>query len=258
LRSSLSSVANAIALLKTFSDEHFELGITDLAARLGVAKSTAHRLAATLVETGMLEQNQETEKYRLGFAAFELGALVRRKMDVSTEAKGCLLALRERTGETVHLAILDGGEIVYVNYLESKNAVRISSAIGLRKPAHCTAEGKAILAFQPANDDAHPRKFDLERRTPKTIPDSRALAAELAAVRAQGFAVDDEESEIGMRCIAAPIRDETGHATAAVGIAGPIQRLPKKKLLSFAPAVINATDEISLRLGGAHILAKRA
>jgi IclR family transcriptional regulator, KDG regulon repressor len=258
MRSGISSVANAIALLKTFSDERFEMGITELAARLGVAKSTAHRLAATLVETGMLEQNRENEKYRLGFAAFELGALVRRKMDASTEAKGSLLALRERTGETVHLAILDSDEIVYINYLESRNAVRISSAIGLRKPAHCTAEGKAILAFQPTEDGARLKNLQLERRTPRTISDSKALAAELAAIRAQGFAVDDEESEIGMRCIAAPICDETGHATAAVGIAGPIQRLPKKLLLSFAPAVIKATDEISLRLGGTQIRTKRA
>jgi len=258
MRSKLSSVANAIGLLKTFSDESYEMGITEIANRLGLAKSTIHRLAATLVETGMLEQNPETGKYRLGFTTFELGALARRKMDISTEAKACLMALRERTGETVHLAIVDASEIVYINYLESQNAVRISSAIGLRKPIHCTAEGKAILAFQLRENSERLNDLSLERRTPKTITDRRALVKELAVVRAQGFAIDDEESEIGMRCIAAPIHDESGHVTAAVGIAGPVQRLPKKLLLSFGPAIVSATDEISSRLGGSHSRRKRA
>ncbi len=179
-------------------------------------------------------------------------------MDVSSEAKACLMALREKTGETVHLAIIDAAEIVYVNYLESRSAVRISSAIGLRKPAHCTAEGKAILAFQLLENTDRLNTISLDQRTPKTITDAQSLLKELAAVRSQGFAIDDEESEIGMRCIAAPIHDENGHVSAAVGIAGPIQRLPKKLLLSFGPAIINATNEISFRLGGSHNRAKRA
>jgi DNA-binding IclR family transcriptional regulator len=258
MRSKLSSVANAIGLLKAFSDESYEMGITELAHRLGLAKSTIHRLAATLVETGMLEQNPETEKYRLGFTTFELGALARRKMDVSTEAKAGLMALREKTGETVHLAIVDASEIVYINYLESRSAVRISSAIGLRKPIHCTAEGKAILAFQLRENGDRLKTLSLDARTPKTITDPLALTKELAIVRAQGFAIDDEESEVGMRCIAAPIHDENGHVTAAVGVAGPVQRLPKKLLISFGSEIIKATNEISFRLGGAHGRAKRA
>lgn len=258
MKAKLSSVANAIGLLKAFSDDAYEMGITELARRLGLAKSTVHRLAATLVGTGMLEQNPETEKYRLGLATFELGALVRRKMDVSTAAKACLMALREETGETVHLAIADATEIVYVNYLESQNAVRISSAIGLRKPIHCTAEGKAVLAFRVREDPDCLQRLRLDRRTPRTITDPHALAKELGMVRAQGFAIDDEESEIGMRCIAAPIHDDSGHVTAAVGVAGPVQRLPKKRLLSFGPALRKATEEISQRLGGGHGLLRRA
>jgi DNA-binding IclR family transcriptional regulator len=258
MRAKLSSVANAVALLKAFSDAQYEMGITALAQRLGLAKSTVHRLAATLVGAGMLEQNAETEKYRLGLAAFELGALVRRKMDVSTAAKSYLMALREETGETVHLAVADASEIVYVNYLESQNAVRISSAIGLRKPLHCTAEGKAALADRIGEAGTCLETLRLERRTPRTITDPAILARELANVRAQGFAIDDEESEIGMRCIAAPIHDETGHVAAAVGIAGPVQRLPKKRLLSFAPALRQATEEISRRLGGGRRPRQRA
>src|SRR5215213_11008575 len=120
----LSSVATAIALLKSFSEYESEIGVSSLAKRLGVAKSTVHRLAVTLVSEGMLEQNPENERYRLGIALFGLGALVRRRMDVSTEARPHLFALRESTGETVHLAVLDRAEIMYIYNLESPQAIR--------------------------------------------------------------------------------------------------------------------------------------
>ncbi len=146
----LSSVATAIALLKAFSEDEVEIGISLLAKRLGVAKSTAHRLATTLVSEGLLEQDRATGKYRLGIALFRLGTLVRRRMNVSEEARPHLFSLREKTNETVHLAILDGADIMYVYFLESTQAIRMRSDLGGRKPAYCTAEGQAILAFSPA------------------------------------------------------------------------------------------------------------
>ena len=246
----LSSVANAILLMKTFSDEQSELGISALAERLGLAKSTIHRLASTLVEAGMLEQNKETGKYRLGLAVFELGSLVRRKIDISLEAKPWLMTLREQTGETVDLSILDHGGVVCVNFLESKNVNRISSGIGLRKPVHCTAEGKALIAFQPASTiERIIGGGTVERRTPRTLIDPGALKEELANIRARGYATDDEEYELGVRSIAAPIRDDSGNSVAAVGVTGPKQRLTKTRLLSIAPFVTAAAKAISLRLG---------
>ena len=146
----LSSVATSVRLLKAFSEEQVEIGISDLAKRLGVAKSTVHRLAVTLVADGMLEQNPDTGKYRLGIALFRLGSLVRRRMTMSNEARPLLRELREKVNETVHLAVLDGSEIMYVFNLESTQAIRMRSDVGVRKPAYCTAEGQAILAFQPA------------------------------------------------------------------------------------------------------------
>jgi DNA-binding IclR family transcriptional regulator len=145
----LSSVATAVRLLKAFSEQQVEIGISDLAKRLGVAKSTVHRLAVTLVADGMLEQNSDSGKYRLGIALFRLGSLVRRRMTVSNEARPLLRELREKVNETVHLAVLDGHEIMYVYNLESTQAIRMRSDVGVRKPAYCTAEGQAILAFQP-------------------------------------------------------------------------------------------------------------
>jgi DNA-binding IclR family transcriptional regulator len=245
----LSSVANAILLMKTFSDEQSELGISALAERLGLAKSTVHRLASTLVEAGMLEQNKETGKYRLGLAVFELGSLVRRKIDISLEAKPWLMTLREQTGETVDLSILDHGGVVCVNFLESKKVNRTSSGIGLRKPVHCTAEGKALIAFQPPQMIERIINAGLERRTPRTMIDPAALTEELAKIRARGYATDDEEYELGVRGIASPIRDDSGNSVAAVGVSGPAQRLTKNRLRALAGHVNEAAKAISLRLG---------
>jgi IclR family transcriptional regulator, KDG regulon repressor len=246
----LSSVANAILLMKTFSDEQSELGISALAERLGLAKSTVHRLASTLVEAGMLEQNKETGKYRLGLAVFELGSLVRRKIDISLEAKPWLMTLREQTGETVDLSILDHGGVVCVNFLESKKVNRTSSGIGLRKPVHCTAEGKALIAFQPPLMIERIINAGLERRTPRTLIDPAALTEELAKIRGRGYAMDDEEYELGVRGIASPIRDDSGNSVAAVGVNGPAQRLTKNRLRALAEHVNAAAKGISLRLGG--------
>ena len=247
-RTQLSSVANAILLLKAFSDEHSELGISALAERLRLAKSTVHRLASTLVEAGMLEQSANGQ-YRLGLAVFELGSLVRRKLDLSFEAKPWLMTLRDQTGETVDLSILDHDGVVCVNFLESQKVNRISSGIGLRKPVHCTAEGKALIAFQPAQVVERIIAAKHEQRTPRTLTDPMALREELAKVRARGYAIDDEEYELGVRSIAAPVRDDTGSSIAAVGVTGPAQRLTKNRLTVIGRHVDAAAKAISLRLG---------
>ena len=245
----LSSVGTAIALLKCFSAEDQELGVTELSRKLGVAKSTVHRLARTLIADGMLEQNAENERYRLGLALFGLGALVRRRMNLSSEARQDLFALRNLTGETVQLAILDGADIMFVYNLESTQAIRVNSDIGVRKPAFCTASGRAVLAFQP--DDVVGAAFasGLVRRTPKTETDTVRLKKLLAEVRQRGFAIEDEESEAGMRAVAAPVRGAGGVVVGSVAVAGPVQRLSKDTLARLAPAVIRTAEAISARLG---------
>jgi IclR family transcriptional regulator, KDG regulon repressor len=245
----LSSVATAIALLKAFSEDEVEIGVSSLSKRLGVAKSTVHRLAVTLVSEGMLEQNPDTGKYRLGIALFGLGALVRRRMDVSAEARPHLFRLRESTGETVHLAILAGTEIMYIYNLESHHAIRMRSDIGVRKPAYCTAEGLAILAFQPESLVAEIIARGLKARTPKTNTSPKKLWKILEEVRERGYAIEDEQSEVGMRSIAAPIRNSSGDVVAAVGVAGPVQRLSDAVLAQFAPKVVEVADTVSLRIG---------
>lgn len=246
----LSSVGTAIALLKCFSADEQELGVSELSRKLGVAKSTVHRLARTLIADGMLEQNAENEKYRLGIALFGLGALVRRRMNLSSEARQDLFALRNATGETVQLAILDGAEIMFVYNLESTQAIRVNSDIGVRKPAFCTASGRAILAFQP--DDlvaAALARGGLKRRTPKTEVEPPRIMKALQEVRERGFAIEDEESEAGMRALAAPVRAAGGVVVGSVAVAGPVQRLSKDTLARFAPEVVRTAEAISARLG---------
>jgi DNA-binding IclR family transcriptional regulator len=248
-RGRLSSVATAIRLLKAFSEDEVEIGISAMARRLGLAKSTVHRLAVTLVSEGLLEQDRENGKYQLGIALFRLGALVRRRMNVSNEARPYLFDLREKVNESVHLAILDETEIMYVYNLEATHAIRMRSDIGVRKPAYCTAEGQAILAFQP--DDIIDRVIaaGLAARTPKTITSAEKFIKELATTRLRGCAIEDEESELGMISIAAPIRDDSGYVVAAVGIAGPVTRLSRKSIASVMPHVIATADQVSVRLG---------
>ena len=248
-KSRLSSVATAFRLLNAFSEEEVEIGISSLSKRLGVAKSTVHRLAVTMVAEGILEQNPENEKYRLGITLFRLGSLVRARMNLSNEAKPFLVELRELTGETVHLAILNEDQIMYVYNLESRQAVRARSDVGVRKPAYCTAEGLAILAFQPAHVMERIIAEGLSPRTARTNTDPAKLRAALGEVRERGYAVEDEEAEIGMRCIAAPVRDGRGETVAAVGVAGPVQRMSRRAIIAFAPDLIKIANSISARLG---------
>jgi IclR family KDG regulon transcriptional repressor len=248
-RARLSSVANSIRLLTSFSGEQDELGITALAARLRLAKSTVHRLAATLTGAGFLEQNSDNGKYRLGIALFELGALVRRRMDVANEGRPKLRELLEKTGETVQMGIVDHLSLLYVYEMESPHAIRMAAAVGGRAPLHCTAVGKVLLAYQPEEFVSRVLEAGIAELTPKTVTKRDALLAMLAEVRARDHAIDDEESEIGLRAIAAPVRNHNGFVIAAVGIAAPVQRMSKKVMQTSVPMVVAAANAISARLG---------
>ena len=245
----LSSVTSALLVLKAFSAEEAEIGISSLAKRLGLAKSTVHRLAVTLTAEGFLEQNPETGRYRLGLSLFTLGALARRRMDVSNVSRPLLGMLRDKYQEAATLAILAQESVLFLHNLESGQAIGIRAHIGDLKPAFCTAEGRVLLAFAPPAMVAEALKGPLEARTPKTLTTPALIRRALDEVRSAGYAVDDEESEVGMRCIAAPVRDISGKVVAAVGLAGPTQRLNKRDLRSMAPEVIATADAVSVRLG---------
>jgi DNA-binding IclR family transcriptional regulator len=225
----LSSVANSIRLLTSFSGDEDEIAITTLAQRLGLAKSTVHRLASTLTASGFLEQNRDTGRYRLGVALFELGALVRRRMDVANEARPHLRELLEKTGETVQLGIVDHYSVLYVYEMESRRAIRMAAAVGARAPLHCTAVGKVLLAFQPVDYIRETLERGLTAFTDNTIVRREAVLELLDEVRSRDYAVDDEESEIGLRAIAAPVRNQNGLVIAAQAVSSRLGYQPARR-----------------------------
>jgi IclR family transcriptional regulator, KDG regulon repressor len=248
-RNRVSSVANAVRLLEAFSEDEAEIGVSALAKKLKVSKSTVHRLAVTLVSAHLLEQNPETERYRLGIGLFGLGTLVRRRMSLSNEARPYLFELRKLTGESVLLGIPVEMEIMHVYDLESPQALGIKSDLGARRPAHCTAIGRAIFAFASEKTIETLLAGPLPVRTPHTVTDAAQLRHLLAEVRQRGFAIEDEENEPGVRVIAAPVHDSTGTVVGAVGVAGPSQRLSLDAIEKFAQPLMEAVAAISQRLG---------
>lgn len=244
----LGSVANAARVLKSFTSNDREWGVSDLARKLGIAKSTAHRLLATLADEGLLEQDFESGRYRLGLAVFDLAAAVQ-SFDLHEAVLTPMTDLRNRTGETVHVAVLDGREVVYIERLDSPNTLRLFLEVGRRNSAHCTGCGKALLAFSaPELVERIMRGWELDGRTPHTLTTHAALRADLEAARKQGYACNRHESEVGVISVAAPIRDVSGRTVAAISVAGPAERLETDEL-RFAQATMECAATISRRLG---------
>jgi IclR family transcriptional regulator, KDG regulon repressor len=246
----LSTVQNAARLLKAFLCQDELLGPSELGRRLGLGKSTVHRLLTTLAAEGLLEQDQRTGGYRLGIVMFELGEAVRVHMDLHAAAGPVLAMLREETRETAQVGVLDRGEVVYVDRLESSHTLRLFTETGRRVPAHCTSSGKVLLAFLPAAArDELLRGRPLAALTAETITDPAALGEELARVQARGWAEAVNEREIGVASIAAPVRDFRGDVVAAISIGAPVIRLGAAQRRRYAPAVIEAAEAVSRRLG---------
>ncbi len=244
----LGSVANAARVMKAFTPAEREWGVTDLARRLGIAKSTAHRLLATLTDEGLLEQDPTTGRYRLGLVVFDLAAAAQ-SVDLHEAVLSPMTELRNRTGETIQVAVLDGREVVYVERLDSPNTMRLFHEVGRRNSAHSTGCGKALLAFLPPEQlDRILRNWKLTAKTPHTITDAAVLRRELAESRRRGYAVNRRESDSGVISVAAPIRDVTGRSVAALSVVGPADRLEPHEL-RVAQATVECAALISRRLG---------
>ncbi len=244
----LGSVSNAARVLKAFTPAEREWGVTDLARRMSIAKSTAHRLLATLTDEGLLEQDPLTGRYRLGLVVFDMAAAAQ-SIDLHEAVLTPMTELRNRTGETVQVAVLDGREVVYVERLDSPNTLRLFIEVGRRNAAHSTGCGKALLAFLPPDQlERTLRGWKLEAKTAHTITAVRSLRDDLAEARRRGYAVNRHESETGIISVAAPIRDVSGRAVAAISVAGPAERLEPHEF-HVAQATVECAALTSRRLG---------
>jgi IclR family acetate operon transcriptional repressor len=243
-RATLASVRNAARVLRAFSRAGQELGITELSRQLGLGKSTVHRLVTTLAAERLLERGSTPGRYRLGLVLYELGSNVTEHVDLHQSALPVLTTLRHETGEMVHVAVLDGLEVVYVERLESHNLLPVFRQVGHRLPAHWTSSGKILLAALPPDE--------LSRRpvahTPWTITDKSRLLAELAAVAERGWAQNQEEGHRGISSVGAPIRGRDGTVMAAVSVVGDSARM--RTMMRRATAlVVESARVISRRLG---------
>jgi DNA-binding IclR family transcriptional regulator len=235
----------ALAVLSCFDEQGQELTVTEIAARIGINKTTAFRILASLDEASFLEKSPTSLKYRLGFKLLHLGSLVESPRELKTRARPILEALKDECDETVHLVVLSKGEALYLDKIEGRKTIRVVSRVGMTLPAHCSGVGKVLLAHLPDDEvDAIIRARGLARFTPNTITERKALKAELARIRADGYGVDNEEIELGLKCVAAPIRDASGVVIGALSVSGPKFRFEggeaerlKNLLLQAATAV---------------------
>ena len=237
-------------ILQVLADARSSLGPAQIAEQLSLHKSTIHRLLAALERHGYIRRQPGNGKYSLGLKLFELGSRAVAGLDLREPAQSILERLVSETGETAHLCVIDGGQMVSVAIAESSRTVRTPATVGRRSPLHCTAVGKAILAFLPERAlRALLKQQPLRKFTSRTLVTRAALMAELARIRARGYAIDDEEIEEGLRCVGAPVRNYSGAVVASLSIAGPAFRLSRARLPLLAEAVTDAAERLSADLG---------
>ena len=247
----IQAVDHALDLLEQFHDDVAELGVTELSKRLGLQKNNVFRILATLESRNFIEQNKITGHYRLGIKNLELGQTVIRQMGLLRQSRSVLEAVVKECNETTNVSILENFNIVYLDTVETDHAVRVLSRVGARLPAYCTAAGKIQLAYLSDKElDSSITGRELKKFTSTTITDREVLTSHLSRVAEQGFAVDDEELDTGVRCISSPIRDYTRRIIGAVSISGPTMRFSDDRIENqFIPLIRKAEEQISVKFG---------
>lgn len=248
----VQSVVRALTLLEVLATEGTPLAITDLAKKVGLKLTTVYRLLSTLMVKGFVEQDRETQKYRLGIKAFELGNSALYNLDLRSVARPFLEELVDKVNETTNLAILDGSEVVYIDQVESTNIVivKMFARVGSRGPAHCTGSGKVLLSGLSDSELARVVEgMELVSFTENTITDKEKLLKEIKKVRELGYAIDDVERDEGVRCVAAPVYNHENRIVAAISVSGPITRINEETIEHFIPLVKETALSISRRLG---------
>jgi IclR family acetate operon transcriptional repressor len=247
---SVQAIDRGLAVLAMIANAD-GLTLTDLAQRVGLAPSTAHRILASLEAHRFVQHDEQRGLWLIGVGAFEVGTAFLRNRRLAGIGRVVMHDLMEQTGETVNLGIEDGGEVVFISQVESHVALRAFFRAGSRAAIHASGVGKALLAqFPEERVKQILHKRGLAKFTERTLVSPADLFRQLEEIRRRGFAIDDEERNLGMRCVAAPIFNEYGEAIAAVSVSGPTVRMTPERAAEFGPLVQRAAQEITASIGG--------
>ncbi len=249
MRNNIQALDRGLSILELMADGEGELRVTDIARELGVHKSTASRLLSTLQRHGVVEQNPDSERFRLGHGLVRLAGAVLAELDLVRASRPQLQELAEATGETVNLAVLQGDRVVNIDQIASSSQVVNVNWTGKQTPLHCTSNGKVLLAELPEADRRRILARPLPRFTPRTITDARVLERQLMRIKEDGWAFTLEELEIGLNAVAAPVRAAGGRVVGAVSVAGPAYRVGAQRLPELGEMTRKTAEAISLRLG---------
>lgn len=246
----IRSVDRALRVMMCFATVGPELTSDEIGAAVGLHKSTVYRMLATLEASQFVERSPDGEIYRLGAASVLLGTTALGEMDLPRVARPHLQSLMRSTGETVHLVVLNGGSGLVIDKIDSERSVRMTSSIGYRSPLHCTGAGKVLLAHMPpAEIEAFLAEDELPSYTAQTITDPEILCQQVEQIRREGYAMDDQENEPGLRCLAAPVHDYSGSVIASVSVSGPSSRMGCDALPLLQNVLLEHTGAISRELG---------
>ncbi len=245
------SLTRALTLLERLSESPKGMHLTDLSYQLGMPPATVHRLLSTFEELNFVEQDPEQGLWYVGLKTFTVGNAFLNRRDYVAIARPHMDTLVEQCGETVNLGVIDDGEVVFISQVESQEVMRMIVRLGSRSPIHASGVGKAMLANMSEQRVSRIlERRGLARFTDHTIDSPADLRVELEQVRQQGYALDDEEHAVGLRCVAAAIFDENGQALAAISLSGPKARMIDDRLGELGQAIRQTADEITQALGG--------
>ena len=246
----IGSVIKAVEVLRELASSECGLGVTEISNNLNYGVSATYHLLNTLRLCNIIEQDRETKKYRIGFELFRISSVAKNQNNLANIAQPHLDKLKENVGETSNLVILDNSKTVYIAQSESNNLLKMFTQLGARVPFYCTGAGKAILAYQAEEVQKYTiGKTIFNKYTKNTLTTAEELINEFKIIRVQGYALDNEEREFGVTCVAAPVFDCFEEAIAAISISGPTSRLNEKGIRNIIHQVMGASENLSFDLG---------
>jgi IclR family acetate operon transcriptional repressor len=247
----VQSLGRGLALLGSLAESSDGIPLSDLCQQVGLPLSTAHRLLTTLEQQRYVRCDPKTRYWSIGVQAFIVGSAFVKARDLIEIARPRMRGLMEESGETINLAVLDGGEAVFLAQVECRQMMRALAPPGVRIPVHCSSAGKALLATLPETEVARIlRKHGLPRLTPRTLTTLARLREDIECTRKRGYSIDDQEHSIGLRCVAAVVLDEHQEPVGAVSVSGPAVRIPDERIAILGDLVRKTAHAVTLAYGG--------